>query len=330
VTQRSKSESKEQKSAAEAADVAVDKAFQVKDVVVQKAIEVKDAAVDKASEFKDVAVEKAADLKDAAVEKAEEAKEVITETYDEVSYQTRKVGRATWTFTKDNAVPLAMIGVGAGWLISNSRRSKPDLEYVRPSRRYGFEDEAWDRTLGRDEYEPGLYEATAYEPSAYPRGYQRRSARPVARVSTPTQEQTHSRRQPGATAGLGERVKRQAGRAGEHARALYEQAGEGLHRAESLVAENAERGADYVQSKLRRARDASRELADSNPIAVGMATLIAGVGVGLLLPAMRSETRLLEPAFDKCGRVLDKRDSERKHARHPLKVGAAEALRGAN
>ncbi|HEY2734205.1 MAG TPA: hypothetical protein VGI70_09475 [Polyangiales bacterium] len=81
---------------------------------VDKIVEVKDSAAEKLGEAKDVAVEKLTDAKDAALEMAQDAGE-----------QAKEIGGATLRFARANAMPLALIGIGAGWLISSRRARTP-------------------------------------------------------------------------------------------------------------------------------------------------------------------------------------------------------------
>jgi ElaB/YqjD/DUF883 family membrane-anchored ribosome-binding protein len=79
---------------------------------------------------------------------------------------------------------------------------------------------------------------------------------------------------------------------GERAQQLVDKAGQTIEQAEHKLAESAMRGRDVVQEKLRRARDVSRDFAEENPMALAFGTLVAGIGVGLLLPATRRDARM--------------------------------------
>ena len=258
--------------------------IEAKDAAVDKAIKLKDNVVEEAVELKDSAVEKAKELKETALVKAEETKEMVSEAYDEVSYQARRAGRATWSFTKGNAVPLVLIGVGAGWLISNSRRNTNGNAYD--------DDYGYDYNYDYDEASPIVAR------SDYPQGYPR-APRPAARPQALRAERNPRRTQPR------ERMEGKLDAASASAHELYDQTRGGLRRVGNDLAHSAERGAEYAQQQLRRARDASRDLAEANPIALGAVTLIAGIGIGMLLPSTRLETRMLEPARNKLGRVID-------------------------
>jgi hypothetical protein len=65
------------------------------------------------------------------------------------------------------------------------------------------------------------------------------------------------------------------------------------------------RGRDYAKERLVRARDATRDFAEENPLPVALATVALGIGVGLLLPSTSRENKLLGPTGDKLGRLVD-------------------------
>lgn len=248
--------------------------------------DVKDAAADKLSqaadkavEVKDVALEKAEQLKDAAVEKTQEVAEAASETFAEVSDQTRRAGRQAWRFTRENAVPLTLIGLGAGLMIANQRRQSalrrpeyPAFDYERDDLNYPSDNLAY------------------YSGEPYARGRRRVSARGPA---SPISE-----------------------RPGNGGSNLATRASHTLDRAEHQLAERASRGRDVVQDALGRARRASVEFAEANPWAVLLGTLAAGVGVGLLLPSTAREDQLLGPSREKLrGMMNDARGTMRQVGR---------------
>lgn len=248
-----------------AAQSAVDKAAEVKDVIVDKAVEVKDVVADKAVE-----------LKDAASEKLSDAKEAVADTLEEVGVQARRIGNSTWQYTSANAVPLALIGLGAGWLIANSRRRAGELRYERPPKAR-FADELGARDY---DYSPGV-------------GLAGRSPLPAPRGGTkdmPAYRESRTSRS--AKAGM-ERI--QSG-----ARDLAQGASEGAHK----LANQASRGAERVKDGLQRAGTATKNFAEENPLAIATAALFVGVGVGLALPSTEPEKRLLGPARAKFDRIV--------------------------
>lgn len=62
--------------------------------------------------------------------------ESVSESMDEVRYNARRAGNATMGFVRENAVPLALMGLGAAWLFANKRNSSPysDDYYYSPRR----------------------------------------------------------------------------------------------------------------------------------------------------------------------------------------------------
>lgn len=243
-----------------------------KDNLVDKAVEkgavAKDVVVDRALEIKDIAVEKATEAKDLAVAKAQEAADVIAETADEVATQTRDIGRVAWQFTVDNAVPLGLIGLGAGLLLTNQRKSQRLAEA------------SWDED---DDFDwPEDYPADNLAFAA--------DVEPPARVrSLATAPQRRRKPAPSALKKAGTRLR-------QSSKSAYDKAEQGLEDAENRLVDSAARGRDIVQDKLRSVSRASRDFAEANPLALAFGTLLAGVGVGLLLPSTSREDTLLRPA----------------------------------
>lgn len=125
-----------------------------RDVVIGKSVEVKASPPEPsiksepATKAKEVAstIEKTSqEVKEVVGEKLTEAKEMVVDTMQEASEQARRSGSALWEFTRANATPLALLGVGAGWLIMSMRR--PPMRERAPIYRatYG------DRTIATDD-----------------------------------------------------------------------------------------------------------------------------------------------------------------------------------
>jgi len=254
-------------------DQAKDAMGSVKDAAVEQAAEIKDAVVDKAVEVKDAVVEKAVEVKDAATEKIVEAKDAVVEVAQDVGEQAMRAGSATWRFTKANAIPLALVGVGAGWLIASNRGGR--ARRLEPG--YGpYRGEAWDEDTDR-------YSNMTSPPQR----------RPAQRAMTS-----------GRAAGNGAKREPAASRMGARAHDVLEKAEETAQRAENKVIEGATRSAKYVQQKFQVAREATSEFAVANPLLVAMATLAAGIGIGMLLPSTERENKLLAPSRAKFSHLM--------------------------
>jgi len=244
----------------------------VKDNVVDKAVEksvaAKDVVIDKAQEIAEVAVEKASEVKELAVTKAHEAADAIAETAEEVATQTRDVGRVAWQFTVENAVPLSLIGLGAGLLLTNQRKAQRE------------------RLLTDDWAEEDYAE--------YPEDY------PADNLAFAADGDNPARRVPALAARPKRKAPTALNKAGrslrETSKSAYNKAGQSLDEAEHKLLDTAARGRDAVTDRLRSVQRASREFAEANPLALAFGTLLAGVGVGLLLPSSSREDALLRPA----------------------------------
>src|SRR5690606_28662224 len=75
-------------------------------------------------------------------------------------------------------------------------------------------------------------------------------------------------------------------RESEHARGAARDAGQRLSSA-------ANRARDVAGHELRHARDYSRQVTETHPLAVGAAAVAAGIGIGLLIPTTRPEQEIL-------------------------------------
>jgi ElaB/YqjD/DUF883 family membrane-anchored ribosome-binding protein len=289
-----------------AADAAMEKAADVKDAVVDKAIEVKDVVVEKAIEVKDKAIEveqvvadKAIELKDDAAELLAEAKEVVVETLDDVSEQAKRLGGAAWRYTSANAVPLALVGIGAGWLIANSKRSSSAPSSPRLAARY-------DSDYDDEELEDELYSerdviVSDSSPVRQPRQgvTKSRPGRPAAaRASSTSRNSSPKRSMPN----LQGKASELASQASDAVRTTKHKIEDGTAQGTDVIRRGLGQGTDYVRKGVARATDATKTFADNNPLALAMATLALGVGIGMILPASDRETKLLRPAREKFDR----------------------------
>jgi len=254
-----------------AKDNVIDKGVQAADVAVDRALEIKDVAVERALEIKDAAVEKASEVKELALTKAHEAADVIAEKADEVAAQTRDVSRVAWQFTVNNAVPLSLIGLGAGLLITNQRKSQ--------SARLPEYDASWD----------------VDDEPVFPEDYPADNLAFVTDIETPVGTRTSGAIRPRRKAAA-PALNKAGARLRQSSKSAYDKAGQSLEQAEHKLADTAARSRDAVQERLRNVQRASRDFAQANPLALAFGTLLAGVGVGLLLPSTSREDTLLRPA----------------------------------
>jgi hypothetical protein len=267
-----------------------------KDAAVETAVEtardVKDAAID----AKNVVVDKAIEVKDKAVETAQDVAESVSETIDEVSYQTRRAGRAAWEFAQANAVPLSLLGLGAAWLVSNRRKQRSLAPMRRVEADY-YDDEP-------DYYTPGMENDGLYGSNgSYPTGARATGSSPIT-TPTPSAGRTprtaQMRAKPRSAAESAERTQRSARKVSANIKRsthdAYDKMGDTFDRAQHSLASGMTRSRDFVKDKYVIARDASLEFADANPLALALGTLVAGVGIGLMIPGTKREDELFGPS----------------------------------
>jgi len=214
----------------------------------------KQVAVETLQEAGTVATNTFREVKDSAMES-------VHEKVDDLRSSVRHAERETRAFLSENAVPLALMGIGAAWFISKRRaRAGTELGYGRS---YYPERAGWSASSRSEDAE-----------------------------RSPMKDR------------VGERVRDVAGRAGEkideykgRVRGFAERETDQVRHlaqdAERRVSEGSAQARDFVGRELREARDFSRRMSEENPLAVGVAAIAAGIGVGLLLPQTRPERELL-------------------------------------
>jgi ElaB/YqjD/DUF883 family membrane-anchored ribosome-binding protein len=220
------------------------------------------------------------DVKDAAMDKIITAKDhamdSLTETASEVSYRARRAGVATAGFVSANAVPLALIGIGASWLTLTMRRQRRMREEGPYTIGYG--DRQYDRLYNQ---RLDLEAEQRWAESGF------------------AAESSH----------LMERGRGKAEQLTERARQGAQQMREGAQhvrdRVQHSMADLGDRAQELgyqARDRMMRAERRTVELAQENPLAVGALALAAGVGIGLALPASQTENRLMGPTR---GRLAD-------------------------
>jgi ElaB/YqjD/DUF883 family membrane-anchored ribosome-binding protein len=230
--------------------------------------EAKQVATETLHEAKDVATNTFREVKDSAME-------TVHEKVDDLRSSVRDVERQTRDFLSENALPLALMGIGAAWFFSKRRQhssSRYDAGYDRQRSYTGprFSDRGrWSSDSG-----PG-----------------------VADRARQLRDQVGDRARDMAE-GAGQKFDEVKGRARDFAEREADQVRRFAQDAEQRVSEGAEQAREFVSRELRDARDFSRRVSNENPLGVGLAAVAAGIGVGLLLPQTRPERELLGSTRD--------------------------------
>ena len=226
----------------------------LKDDAKEALQEAKNAAKETLHEAKSVATDTFREVKDSAME-------TVQEKVDDFRNSVRHAERQTRDFFSDNALPLALMGIGAAWFMSKRRQRMSADHETGGAGRYRPDTVRWSSS--------GAGERT---------------------------RQLHDRvgdRVRGMSEGAGERYDEVKGRVHDFAQREADQVRRLAHDAEHRVSEGAERAREFAGRELQSAREFSRRISDDNPLAVGVAAIGAGIGIGLLLPETRAERDLL-------------------------------------
>jgi ElaB/YqjD/DUF883 family membrane-anchored ribosome-binding protein len=267
----------------------------------------KEGMKDMLHEAKSEAKEAIYEAKNAVVDTLRTAKDhavdSVTETMSEVGERARRAGSVTADFVSTNAVPLSLIGLGAGWLMLTMRRQRTMREqggyYQRDyeSRRFG---ESGERSMsgryGQRSMGPG------YGERSMSAGYGERSMSEFDDDYSTRGGEFSSRGGEFASEAR-DKASQLVQRGKEKVENLVEATKERSEHMRDRVGEKfsdlGERGREYsheARMRLERASRSTVEFAHENPLAVSALAVAAGVGFGLLLPSSRAEDRLLGPA----------------------------------
>jgi hypothetical protein len=256
------------------------------ETVTDTAVELKDAAVQKVSDVADAAMDKAVEIKDATVETAHQAADAIGETLEEVGAQSRRFGKSAWRFTVANAVPLGLIGVGAGLLLSNQRRSGTET----PPR----------RALPATQIMPAQRRSAMLDESDYAAS----AAYPAGGRSPVNGGNGGSRGANVATRKAASKLDDVQEGIAHGARVARDETAHALTTTKRTIKNGAVRSRDFVKQNWERTQRASSELATAHPVALSFGAMLAGIGIGLLLPSTAREDELLQPSRDKFRHAL--------------------------
>jgi ElaB/YqjD/DUF883 family membrane-anchored ribosome-binding protein len=238
--------------------------------------------------LKEEAKEVMTDAKNAAVETLQEAKMIATNTFREVKQDALDtvsekveefrgsvldVERQAVGFVRANAVPLALIGIGVAWFMSN-RRSSPEARW---------EGDYAPRGAGRWSYP----ERTGSHTVGDARARASRAGNGASHLATEATQRARD-----WVGDVGQKADQVTGQARGFAERKLEDVRGAARSAEDQLGRATHDAREYVGRELRQARDFSRNASEAHPLAVGAAAVAAGVCVGLLLPETRRESGL--------------------------------------
>jgi ElaB/YqjD/DUF883 family membrane-anchored ribosome-binding protein len=266
-------------------------------------MEAKNVATETLQEAKNVATTTFREVKESALE-------AVNEKVEDVRQTVRSAEQEAIGFVRENAIPLALMGIGVAWFVSNrrSRELRWDGQYApRGQGRWRYpETSSAGRASALEDARDGIYRA-----GSSAREYSARARNRAQGWVDDTEQKV------GDVAG---RVKGFADREMDEARGLARDAQQRLGRATSQAKETAER-------ELRQFRDFSMNATESHPLAVGAAAVAAGICVGLLIPETRRENEWLGPQRDRLSNGAKDAVSGAKEAISDLKHTAKETAR---
>lgn len=230
------------------------------------------------TEAKNVATETLHEAKNVATstfhQVKEDAMESVSAKVDELRDGVRNVEQEAMGFLRENAAPIALIGVGLAWFLSN-RRARDDRwdggYRVRGSGRWRYPEDDADHPPPLDDARESFYRAAGRTREAsHTAGQRARSWADGARheVSDKANQMRHfAERELGDVRGMARNARDRLERTSYRAR-------------------------DTAQRELRHAREVSERTLESHPLAVAAAAVAAGACIGLLLPETRREDEL--------------------------------------
>lgn len=231
--------------------------------------EAKNAAKETLNEAKNVATSTFREVK-------EDALETVNAKVDQFRDNVRSVERDAVSFVRDNAIPLALMGVGLAWFVSNrrSREERWEGSYApRDDGRWRYPETGGSHVM--DNARDGLHRASATTRDV---GYRARD-RARGWVEGATQE----------VSGVADQVRNFAGREAEQVRGIARDTRERIGQATY-------RARDVAGREWQQARDFSRRATEDHPLAVAAGAVAAGIAIGLLIPETNRERELLGPA----------------------------------
>lgn len=191
---------------------------------------------------------------------------------------------------RNNPVPLALIGLGLGWLMVSGMRGGQAAGGLRGSQYSGAEE--------------GLGYGSA-EGTGYGGATRRYSATPGYAGPSEGYAQSYESTEAGGEPGIGERARAYSRSAADTARQWRDRAAEvGTrvgHRAQEWASSARERASSAGQAARAQASqmaDRSLHTFQEHPIMIGSVALLVGAAIGASLPRTRREDQLLGQARD--------------------------------
>jgi hypothetical protein len=228
-------------------------------------------------------------VKNAATERVREMADIASQTAQQATDYTRDVARSMTDRARQNPFPLALIGLGAAWLIARQASSQGGSYRMRRDQRdygreYGGE---WTRNeaLYLNQSEHGLVARIRNNP--IPATLAGVGLTWLAFSSAESREWEYSSRS------------RDASREGQGL-------GESASQIASRTRESASDVTDSMRRMVRRRQNQLQHMVQDNPLLVGAGALMLGAAFGMAVPETDTENELMGEARDNVvGRARD-------------------------
>jgi ElaB/YqjD/DUF883 family membrane-anchored ribosome-binding protein len=264
-------------------------------------------------------------------DKAEETWERVQDTA-ESAWETAVDSEAA-DFVRRNSVPLALLGVGAAWLVANQRRRAPRGAWRMPAPRSRH------RLRGEAGYEGyGEYYGEPPEPSMRPRGSRAFMQDPME-VGQDTRGRAEEMGHRAAEMGqqvrervedVGHRVRERASEARERAQEMGHELRERAQDMGHQLRESAEEARHFAVERGKELRHRAEDTFEESPLTAGAVAAAVGAGIGFLLPLSRRERETMGPARDRLlATAAESADEAREAARDAFENTKRTAQRAA-
>lgn len=230
--------------------------------------------------------------------------EAVSETVHEIGRRAQRVGYSSSNFVGTHAVPLTLLGLGLGMLaVSVSRQRNGGAPITLPTRAsFRTSRDELARSYGQPNKTGFSQAADSLTQTAggiaHAAGDLAGAAR--ERVGALADRAAHSLHDKGAQ--VRELAQAARGGVGDALGGLRDQASEVNQRAVALGHDLSDQASEIARrgyEQLQRGQARTLQFTEENPLMVGALAVVAGVGVGLLLPATRTENQLIGDSRDR-------------------------------
>jgi len=230
-----------------------------------------------AGDAKEVLQNVSGEAADIVKETKKRAIDSVSSAVHQIGPSVRRANRATGTFVASNAVPISLLGFGAGWLMMSARR--------RSSATQGEP-----RTLS------SVSSATSSPSNPTPAAESGASeiVAKGSKVIEAAADRVHN-----TSSSVREGIHHAAEEARERAAEVKQRAAHEIEIARDAVSEGTAKLKRSASKQLQQAKQSTIHLAETNPLVLVALSLGAGMGTAMVFPSSKSEKKLMGPTRDR-------------------------------